>query len=215
MEVDRMLHREGVVMRLVCDVIVVVALGLLLTACPSSETDDDTTVDDDSAADDDTAGDDDTGYQWEGEYQVVRICGCDGGDPGNPGPDIDAVLIRRDTDGLGYASMVTASLVPSDGNGHPDPEDALGTEDGEYVSVGGEGSYLDLRFSFEEVQDVILPSDLISLFELDDGSGLMETYQVLVSYDGSPGTWVNTETAVGAIAVGVHEPSYFMEGCGG
>jgi len=208
-----MKQREELVMRL--RAVAILILGFALAACPADESDDDTVGDDDSAAGDDdtTAGDDDTELTWEGEYQVVRICGSDGGDPGSPGPDIDAVLIRRDTDELGYADVVTASQVPSAGNANPDPQAALGVEDDVFVSVGPEGAYLDLTFDFGEYDTPILPGDLVSVFEVDDGSGQAEQYDVLVSYDGSPDTWVITETATGAMAVGVHAPEYFLEGC--
>jgi len=197
-------------------VLVVLSLGLGLAACSEGEDDDTAQPDDDTTAGDDdtTAADDDTST-WEGEYQVVRICGSDGGDPGSPGPDIDAVLIRRDTQELGYADVVEASQVPATGNDHTDPQAALGIEDGLFVSVGGAGSYLDLTFDLGEFDPSILPGDLVSVFELDDGSGDMERYDVLVSYDGSPGTWVLAETATGAMAVGVRPPEYFLEGCGG
>ena len=197
-------------------IVPVLFLGFAMTACPGDESDDDTGLTDDDSAvgdDDTTAGDDDTGLAWEGEYQVVRICGCDGGDPGSPGPDIDAALIRRDTAELGYAAMVTASQVPTSGNDHSDTQAAIGPEDEQFVSVGGVGSYLDLTFDFDAIETSILVGDLVSLFEVDDGSGQAEQYAVLVSHDGSPGTWVITEIATGAMAVGVHPPLAFLEGC--
>ena len=198
-------------------------LALLVSACGSGGSDDDTTGsagDDDSssAGDDDTApDDDDTGLSWEGEYQIVRICGSAGGDPGNPGPDVDAIEVRRDTMSIGFASMVTASAVPTAGNGHPDPDQGLGEPDGEYVSVGGVGSYLDLTLDLAvakgDLDDTLIAGDLVSIHELDDGSGEAESYKVLVSYDGAPGTWVLAEIATGAWAVVIHAPTSYLEGC--
>ncbi len=190
-----------------------VSLGLALAGCPGGDDDDSGSVggDDDSAADDDTtAGDDDTGLDWPGLYTVVRVCGADGGDTGDPGPDIDAVLLRRDTGVVGYASEVVASQVPQADNDHPAPDAALGEEDGAYVAVGPEGSWIDLSFGVD-----IEVGDLIVLFEVTDGSGEDETYLVLVSHDGAPGHWVKAETVTGAFSAGVGSPSYFMEGCEG
>ena len=193
--------------------LLLLSLGFAVAACPADDSNG--PADDDSAlGDDDTgSGDDDTGLDWDGEYQVVRVCGSENGDPGSPGPDIDSLLIRRDTQELGYGDMVTASQVPSTGNATPDPQAALGPEDGLFVSVGGAGSYLDITFDYPDLDTSILPGDLVAVFEEDDGSGQAEQYDVLVSLDGSPGTWVITETATGAMAVGVHPPTAFLEGC--
>ena len=205
--------------------VLALGLGLLIGACGPAGSDDDSSVgDDDTTAgdddDDNTAGDDDDdSLAWEGEYQIVRICGASGGDPSNPGPDVDAIEVRRDTTSIGFADLVTASNVPTAGNGHPDPQQSVGEPDGEYVSVGGEGSYLDLTVALEvekgDLDDTLIPGDLVSIHELDDGSGEMESYKVLVSYDGAPGTWVLTETATGAWAVAIHAPTSYLEGCEG
>jgi hypothetical protein len=206
-------------MRRLLTVALVTLVGWALVGCPTERADDDDTAvggDDTTAStDDDTTGeqpDDDTS-DWPGSYRIVRICGSAGGDPASPGPDIDAVQVRRDTSPVGYASLVTGAQVPTTGNDHPDTEAALGEEDGAYVSVGGEGSFLDLTFDLGEFGDELIPGDLISLFELDDGSGELEHYEVLVSDDGSPDSWVVTETAIGAIAVGVHPPEVYLQGC--
>lgn len=186
-------------------------LGLALGGCPQDAPDDDVSADDDSAGDDDTSsGDDDTGLDWPGIYTLVRICGSQGGDTGDPGPDIDAVLLRRDTGEVGYATAVVASQVPQSDNDHPAPDAALGEEDAAYVSVGPVGSWVDLSFGLD-----IEVGDLIVLFEVTDGSGDDETYLVLVSHDGAPGHWVKAETVTGAFSAGVGSPSYFMEGCEG
>ncbi len=203
--------------------VLALGLGLLMAACGPDGSDDDSGAGDDdttAAGDDDTtAADDDDSLAWEGEYQIVRICGAPGGDPGNPGPDVDAIEVRRDTTSIGFADLVTASNVPSTGNGHPDPEQSVGAPDGEYVSVGGTGSYLDLTLALEveqgDLDDKLIPGDLVSIHELDDGSGEMESYPVLVSYDGAPGTWVLTEIATGAWAVAISAPSSYREGCEG
>jgi hypothetical protein len=212
-----MQQREELVMRTV----LAIALGLLFGSCGSGGDDDSIAGDDDSAAnaDDDTSSADDDDLTWEGEYQIVRICGCDGGDPGNPGPDVDAIEVRRDTTSIGFADLVTASNVPAAGNGHPDPEQSVGEPDGEFVSVGGLGSHLDLTLALAveggDLDDTLIPGDLVSIHELDDGSGEMESYRVLVSYDGAPGTWVLAEVATGAWAVAIHEPYSYLEGCEG
>ncbi len=187
----------------------IASVGLALAGCPPDTLDDDVTVGDDDSAGDDDTGDDDT-YEWPGTYQIVRVCGSAGGDAGDPGPDMDAVLLRRDTGEVGYATQVVASQVPESGNDHPSPDAALGTEDDSYVSVGPEGSWLDLSFDVE-----IEVGDLIVFFEVTDGSGEDETYLILVSADGVPGHWVKAETVTGAFSAGVGEPSYFMEGCEG
>ena len=201
--------------------VLAIALGLWLGACGPDGDDDSVAGDDDTTAGDDddtTAADDDDDLTWEGEFQIVRICGCDGGAPGNPGPDVDAIEVRRDTTSIGFADLVTASNVPSAGNGHPDPEQSVGEPDGEYVSVGGAGSFLDLTLALAveggDLDDTLIPGDLVSIHELDDGSGEMEMYEVLVSYDGAPGTWVLAEVATGAWAVAIHAPSSYLEGCG-
>jgi len=189
---------------------VLLALGLIAAGCPPESEDDDDTGDDDTSADDDT-GDDDTG-EWPGTFEIVRVCGSSGGDPGDPGPDIDSLELRRDASLIGSATTVVADNVATSGNAHADAGAAVGAQDGNYVSIGPVGHYLDLTFGSEGEME---PGDVITLWEVTDGSGEDETYRVLVSASGAPGTWVNTETAVGAYAVVVHGPSYFMEGCEG
>jgi hypothetical protein len=187
----------------------IVAIGLALAGCPADD-DDDSGDDDTSVADDDSTGDDDTGYEWPGVYTLVRVCGAAGGAPSDPGPDIDAVLLRRDTGVVGYATEVHASEVPQTDNDHPTVDAALGKEDEVYVAVGPVGSWVDLSFGLD-----IEVGDLIVLFEVTDGSGEDETYLVLVSHDGVPGHWVKAETVTGAFSAGVGPPSYFMDGCEG
>lgn len=191
-------------------------LGLLAmgftAGCPPEDLDDDTVSgDDDDDIGDDDDGDDDTA-SWSGNYEVVRICGSDGGDPGDPGPDIDAIDLRRDASVVGSATAIVANAVATSGNGHPDANAALGGQDAVYVSIGPPGSYLDLTFGSGGVME---EGDVITLWEITDGSGQDEIYKVLVSEDGTPGKWVDTETAVGAYVVGIHAPAYYMEGCEG
>ncbi len=187
----------------------ILAAGLVVAGCPGSSDDDDDSGDDDTTpADDDTSGDDDTGVDWPGTYTLVRICGSAGGDPADPGPDMDAVLLRRDTGVVGYATEVHASEVPQTGNDHPDTGAALDAEDGSYVSVGPVGSWIDLSFGLD-----IEVGDLVVLFEETDGSGEDETYLVMVSHDGVPGHWVKAETVTGAFSAGVGAPGTFREGC--
>jgi len=85
--------------------------------------------------------------------------------------------------------------------------------------VGGVGSYLDLTLALAveggDLDDTLIQGDLVSIHELDDGSGDMEVYKVLVSYDGAPGTWVLAEFATGAWAVAIHAPTSYLEGCEG
>ena len=187
-------------------------VGSLLAGCPPESMDDDATPsgDDDSTGDDDATADDDDSTGWDGVYRVVRVCGAVGGDPGDPGPDMDAALLRRDTGEVGYASQVFASNVPQQGNGHPTPQEAIGAEDGAYVSIGGIGSWLDLSFG-EDIEQ----GDLIVFFEVTDVSGDDETYLVLVSYDGTPGSWIKAETVTGAYSAGVGPPDLYLEGCDG
>ncbi len=205
-------------MRFLIPVVLLLLLPPLLTACPASDDDDTATTDDDDTtapADDDatTPADDDDTSDWPGYYRIVRICGCEGGSPSSPGPDIDAIEIRRDTTSIGFADQITAEQVHTAGNDHAAPDAALGEPDDVHVAIGPPGSFLDLTLDLGDLDDELIQGDLISLYELDDGTNEMEHYQVLVSHDGSPDSWVVTETAIGAMSVVVHPPEVYLQGC--
>ncbi|MFH1532262.1 MAG: hypothetical protein ABIK09_16170 [Pseudomonadota bacterium] len=182
----------------------VMILGSAFMACDFGSSDDDTTTpDDDTYTEGDEYTEDDSGGGgYENVWDIVYIKdspdnvyqkGCFAG---NPGADIDAVEFYRDGDIVGWAESVelldnaawdaTDWPCPNEDNDKDDPDEMLGTEDGQaddgvyegYFSLNGRAAYL-------LMSDVMENGDELVIYEMwsqDTGDVSKETYQVYLGY---------------------------------
>lgn len=89
--------------------------------------------------------------------------------------------------GTSYAEHPHAKAVVMDGvedgevgNVYPDPNQALGAPDGEFVSLGGPGGYIVLDMGNTPIEDDVGPD--VEVREIGGvGSGVSEEYRVLIS----------------------------------
>lgn len=131
-------------------------------------------------------------------YLKIKDLSTENLDYNTPGADIDAVSMVRNNYNIYYAESVVRSKIlvgtGDRGNDCDDPNAALGMPDKVFVSLGGRGGFIVLKFN----KALNYRAQTLTVRELGGGTdgGFAEPYQVYISAH-SRGPWKSVGTGIG------------------